>query len=175
MNSTEVTTEDQEETSKLRTKKDAALWLQAHEACHKKLGRLPSSEDMVDFALSKEGEFIKHFFPFDDVDASARKHWVFLAGCYTRKAKILFVSDPNRAPSLVRALHFVPGPENKGRVIATLEQVSKSKPYTEHVIEEAHRSLQAFAYKYTTLNEALKNKKLERAIHVALEAAKLLE
>lgn len=159
-------------------RQDLKLWLQARDECEKRLGRLPSNSDMVDFALTKAGKYIRHMFPFDDLEGSARKHWTFLAGCYTRQAKILFTSDPAEAPTMVRALHIVRGPDGQ-RGIARIDQVAAVKSWTDQVVEDAFKSMNSFLSKYASLSAVLKDEdardRLKRAVDLATQAADVLK
>ena len=158
-------------------RRDLQLWLRARDECEKSLGHLPSNSDLVDFAQSKAGKYIRHLFPFDDVEGSAAKHWLFLAGCYTRQAKILFASDPNQAPTQVRALHIVKLDDGT-RGVARIDQVAAVKSWTDQVVDDAYRSMQTFLAKYQSLSLVLKDegakKKLARAVLLAAQAAELL-
>jgi hypothetical protein len=163
----------QDAEEKIRTKKDAALWLRARDLAQKKLGHIPSNADLVRFAQGEDGAFIRHFFPFDDVQSSAREHWVFLAGCYTRRALVVIAGDPGKAPTQIRALHIVVDEEgNKG--VATLEQCARNKKWGDQVIEDARRSLEAFVRKHEQLNRVLRDRRLARAVEKATEALREL-
>jgi hypothetical protein len=157
---------------------DLQLWVKARDACEKKLGRLPSNEDMVDFAKSKDGKSIRHMFPFDDLQRSARKHWIYLAGCYTRQATIIFASDPKKQPTRVRALHVVKGSDGR-KGIATLAQVVNTKDYSIQVLEEARASMLTFQAKYEQLLQVIKNRSVKAKLSAALthvtKAAKALQ
>lgn len=157
---------------------DLQLWVQARDVCEKKLGRLPSNEDMVDFAKGRSGKLIRHMFPFDDLERSAKKHWIYLAGCYTRQATIVFASDPKQQPTRIRALHVVRDPNGR-RGIATLDQVINTKDYSEQVLDEARSSMLSFQEKYEQLARIIKNKpirdKLTAALAHVTRAAKALQ
>lgn len=157
---------------------DLQLWVKARDSCEKKLGRLPSNEDMVDFAKSRAGSAIRHMFPFGDLERSAKKHWIYLAGCYTRQATIVFASDPRQQPTRVRALHVVRD-VNGRRGIATLDQVVNKKDYSEQVLDEARSSMLSFQEKYEQLARIIKDRtvkaKLTAALNHVTRAAKALQ
>jgi hypothetical protein len=157
---------------------DLQLWVKARDECEKRLGRLPSNEDMVDYAKSRAGKLIRHMFPFDDLDRSAKKHWIYLAGCYTRQATFKFASDPKQQPTRIRALHVVRD-ANGRRGIATLDQVVNTKDYSEQVLEEARASMLSFQAKYEQLARIIKNKPIKDKLTAALahvtRAAKALQ
>ena len=153
---------------------DAALWIRARDLCEQKLHRLPNNEDMVDFARSKAGEFVRHLFPFDDVEASARKHWVYLAGCYTRKATVIFASDPSRAPERIRALHVVTDADGN-RGITTIQACVNNKSYADQVLADARVAIDQFRVKYEQLARVLKSAPLTSAVGHAKRASDALK
>ena len=153
---------------------DAALWVRARDACEQKLGRLPTNEDMVDFARSKAGEFVRHLFPFDDVEGSARKHWVYLAGCYTRKATVIFASDPSRAPERIRALHIVTDAAGN-RGITTIQACVNNRSYADQVLADARVAIDQFRVKYEQLARVLKSAPLASAVGHAKRASAALD
>lgn len=146
---------------------DLQLWVKARDMCEKKLGRLPSNEDMVDYAKSRAGHFIRHMFPFDDLERSAKKHWIYLAGCYTRQATIVFASDPKKQPTRIRALHVVRDADGR-KGIATLDQVVNTRDYSEQVLEEARASMLSFQAKYEQLAQIIKNRPVKAKLTAAL-------
>ena len=82
---------------------DAKLWMKAHKQLTKRLGKDPMARDFVAFAQSKAGKYIRHLFPFNDVQHSAERYWLHLAQMYMCRVKVLFASDPNTKPLEVRA------------------------------------------------------------------------
>jgi hypothetical protein len=148
---------------------DAKLWIRARQKVEDMLGRLPSNRDMVDFARTNEGEFIRHLFPFDRVEESAYRHWVALAGHYTRQAKIVFASDPRQAPQQIRALYVVRDHEGR-RGIATAAQVANNRNYADQVISDARRQLEGLTLKYQQVNRVLNNAKIAKAMAHAMDA-----
>jgi hypothetical protein len=170
-----MTTNDALENEQISaSKKDLKLWLRARDECEKRLGHLPSNEEMVDFAQSKAGAYVHHLFPFGDLRGSARKHWIFLAGCYTRRATIIFASDPTALPERVRALHVVRDTDGH-RGVATIAQVADSKSYVGQVLADARSAMLSFQSKYEQLARVLKSAKLMKAVQLAIKAAKELD
>jgi transposase InsO family protein len=152
---------------------DASLWIEARRLCEEKLKRLPTNEDMVDFAQSRAGKFVRHLFPFDDVESSARKHWVYLAGCYTRKATVIFASDPSKAPERVRALHIITD-ERGNRGITTIQACANNRSYADQVLAEARLAIEQFRARYEQLARVLKSAPLASAVGHVARASKAL-
>ena len=167
----EVSTPDVEIEGELSTS-NAQLWMRARDECERRLKRLPTNEDMVKYARSAAGRFVRHLFPFDQVEESAFKHWVTLAGYYTRHAFVVYSSDPDAAPTRVRALHFVN--QNGQRGIASIDQVMHNVDFLDQVLAQAKKELSEFQRKYDSIAKIRKSPKLQMAVEYAALAMKAL-
>jgi hypothetical protein len=154
------------------TQKRAKLWISARDRLASKLGRSPSNEEMVDFAQTREGRNIRHLFPFVDVDGSARKWWVYLAGYYTRTAYVVLAGDGKMPEMKVRALHVVT--EDGKKRIEKLDDVVATKSFYEASLREARTYLETFARKYENLARLRKDRKLVAAIEHVQQAIEAL-
>lgn len=149
------------------TTKRARLWVAARDKLARKLKRAPSNEEMVDFALTPAGKSIRRLFPFADVEGSARKWWVYLAGCYTRQAHVVLAGDGTIPDIKVRAPHVVR--EDGKQVIERLDHVIQTRSHYEEMLGQARSYLETFAIKYEQLAHLRKDKRLVSAIrHVRL-------